>query len=768
MHRNIGSRKRSSRPAPLAVTLLEDRVTPALIGALDPSFSSDGIASSTFNTGTNRYSAVALSGDGGYIAVGTDGVDQLVAKLDASGRLDTSFGGGDGFVTVNFAGAGRAEEALAVVVLPDRSIIVGGYFEFSATDDDATIFKLDSSGTLVPGSNKTVSASGSLDERVYGLAVFGNNVYAVGTDGGSVGGDVLTARYDTDLNVLTAASSTNLGGNDIGFAVAVASDGQVYVAGSGGAGSDFQVLRFNSTLGAFTSNNINFGGIDGATGIVIQPQTGRFYLGGITNASGTPGFAATEFDPATLLPIGTQFSQSFNGFDGASVMVAAPQGRVVLAGISGSTQAALVRLTPDLALDTTFNGTGLFTLEAGLDNTQRVGAVVDGLGRIVGVGGSSGTAAAIRVTGQIGQPAPLLITGPTNGSASSTAPTTSFNDYNPVSGPTPVIADFGTSLTPALADVNGDGVLDLIFGSGPGSDRVVVIDGNPANGGAKLADFSAFGGNTAGVFVAGADFDLDGKAEVVVSPGANNGGLGARVRVFRGSSLFGGTSSPALMADFAGLADANDGVADNSPSTLAVVGANVAVGDVNGDGVPDLVVGATGAGGPRATIWDGNNIAGANGVTPAAPPLANAFVFEAQQRGGVWVTLGDVTGDGLADLIGGGGPGGGPRVRIGDMAQILAAKNFGFFDDQLGVSRSNFFVRSDFDTYRAGIRVTARDIDGDTIADLVTSSGDGFPADVGYYLGTRLTTFTEGVQLPNGPINPNFGTDPLSLGVFVG
>ena len=79
---------------------------------------------------------------------------------------------------------------------------------------------------------------------------------------------------------------------------------------------------------------------------------------------------------------------------------------------------------------------------------------------------------------------------------------------------------------------------------------------------------------------------------------------------------------------------------------------------MNGDGVGDLVVAAGFGGGPRVAGFDGTTL----GAGTPAKLFADFFAFEQTLRNGVFVAAGDLDGDGFADLIAGGGPGGGPRV----------------------------------------------------------------------------------------------------------
>lgn len=140
-------------------------------------------------------------------------------------------------------------------------------------------------------------------------------------------------------------------------------------------------------------------------------------------------------------------------------------------------------------------------------------------------------------------------------------------------------------------------------------------------------------------------------------------------------------------------------------------GVNIARGDVNGDGVDDLVIAPGSGGGPRIRIL--------NGQTGAQ--LADFFVYEPSFRGGVTVAVADVNGDNKGDIVTGTGSGGGPRVRILDGAT-------------LGQTVLNdYFAYKD--TFRGGVLVAAGDVNGDGKADVVTGTGVGGGPRVTAFLG---------------------------------
>ena len=95
-------------------------------------------------------------------------------------------------------------------------------------------------------------------------------------------------------------------------------------------------------------------------------------------------------------------------------------------------------------------------------------------------------------------------------------------------------------------------------------------------------------------------------------------------------------------------------------------GVRVAVGDFTRDGYPDVVVAAGPGAAPRVRVLDGHT------GEPIPGPLGSFFAFDPAFTGGVQVAAGDVDGDGSADLVFGGGPGGAPRVFVLSGAKVAA------------------------------------------------------------------------------------------------
>jgi hypothetical protein len=132
------------------------------------------------------------------------------------------------------------------------------------------------------------------------------------------------------------------------------------------------------------------------------------------------------------------------------------------------------------------------------------------------------------------------------------------------------------------------------------------------------------------------------------------------------------------------------------------VGAQVAVGDMNNDGVPDVITGAGLGGGPHVKVWDGAQLLQGHAVV-----IREFYAYSQTFFGGVYVAVGDVTGDGQLDIITGAGVGGGPHVKVFDGNGVS------------GEVRSFYAYSEDF---HGGVSVAAGYVDNDNHADIVTGA----------------------------------------------
>jgi fibronectin-binding autotransporter adhesin len=179
-------------------------------------------------------------------------------------------------------------------------------------------------------------------------------------------------------------------------------------------------------------------------------------------------------------------------------------------------------------------------------------------------------------------------------------------------------------------------------------------------------------------------------------------------------------------------------------------GVRVAVGDVNGDGVPDIIT-APGPGmGAHIRVFDGRNGNRLRG------PIGNFLAYPGMFRGGVFVAAGDVNGDGRADIIVGPDNGAPPLVRV--------------FDGRNGNTLQSFFAYSPF--FTGGVRVAAGDVNGDGRADIITGAGPGAGSHVKVFSGTNLDllrsffaydqTFLGGVYVAAGDVNGDSSADIIT------
>ncbi len=165
-------------------------------------------------------------------------------------------------------------------------------------------------------------------------------------------------------------------------------------------------------------------------------------------------------------------------------------------------------------------------------------------------------------------------------------------------------------------------------------------------------------------------------------------------------------------------------------------GVRVAVGDVSGDGFAEVVTAPGPGAAGHVKVFDGRTGA----------LLRSFLAFSRRSQDGVFVAAADVNGDGFADVIA--GLGDGPLVRI--------------FDGRTGVLLRQFRA---FGSASGGVTVAASDFNGDGLADVLAGSGSrvrAFRADGTLLFGLRAGGAGAGVFVAAGDVTGDGRADVLT------
>ncbi len=301
-----------------------------------------------------------------------------------------------------------------------------------------------------------------------------------------------------------------------------------------------------------------------------------------------------------------------------------------------------------------------------------------------------------------------------------------------------------------LADVNGDGLDDLVLGA-PFAQRqdnlttagavYVLLGGPDLSGTIDLAEMSAdltlLGADGSGFFgdsLATTDANGDGITDIVigtafarhpVGPQKANLQVGAAYVIF-GSSDLGGTRD---------MAKEQYDVAIFGAEEFDEVGDKVAGGDVNGDGIGDIIITAEAADGPdnarpvTAEVYVVYGSPDLSGVLEIEQGDQDVTIFGAEDNDtlGFNLAIGDINGDNAADIFMTARLADGPDNLAGEAGEIhivLGGDSLPRIID-LAAEETDAYIygpdRADF----LGASIGTVDIDGDGHLELFTASGFG-------------------------------------------
>jgi uncharacterized delta-60 repeat protein len=401
-------------------------------GGLDPNFGGDGRVTTDLTSGLDQGNAVAIQADRKIVVAGVaagGGGRFALARYNPDGSLDTSFGGGDGWVTTNFTP--DADAARAVAIQGDGMIVVAG----GTTRDKTNGFRVgkfalaryDTDGNPDPtfGGDGTVTTrftdgwDGATSLVIQGdgqivAAGFANAdcscvkfaLARYGSDG------TLDPTFGGDGRVTT---HFRFGGEAAALAIA---PGNLLVAAGGNItdADRFEVARYN-TDGTYDSTFDGDGkvatlvgkGETSATAVAVQPN-GRIVTAGFTDyphefgdTFGPGKFALVRYrvngSPDTSFggdgEVKTAFGRKAADAHGVALQ---RDGAIVAIGFSAldGGSFAIARYGTDGSPDTSFGGDGKLTTTFGGGDAAAAAVTIQPNGKIVAVGGAGGRFALAR------------------------------------------------------------------------------------------------------------------------------------------------------------------------------------------------------------------------------------------------------------------------------------------------------------------------------------------------------------------------------------
>ena len=394
----------------------------AVPGDLDPGFGTDGKVTTEFSNLEDVAAGVAIQPDQKIVVGGQAGGPGherfALARYAAEGTLDDSFGG-DGTVRTSF-GPGR-DWINAVAIQPDgRIIAVGGAFTARGYNVRLALARYNADGSLdtsFGGDGRVLTNITRGYDYVEDVSLQDDGKIVVAGGVNILGRDAkfIVARYGTEgtLDATFGGDGMTITNVDTGFddamGVGIQPDGSIVVAGwsepAGSSNARFALARYtpggllDPTFGGDGKVTTNFtNGSDHAWDVALQPD-GRIVAVGRAAARGGR-FAVARYDTDGALDSGfggdgKVMTDLNSGSDEATGVVIPAGGAIVVAGWSGpagssNSRFAVVRFTADGTVDPVFGGDGTVTTNftRGSDLAWDVALQADG--KIVAVGRAGG------------------------------------------------------------------------------------------------------------------------------------------------------------------------------------------------------------------------------------------------------------------------------------------------------------------------------------------------------------------------------------------
>jgi uncharacterized delta-60 repeat protein len=461
-------------------------------GDLDLTFNGTGKVTTEVPTGASEGTAVVRQADGKIVVAGAalapvvgnlQNVDFAVVRYDATGMLDSTFGG-DGIVTTPIL---SADIGNAVIQQSDGKLVVAGLsYNRDFTASSISLVRYLNNGDPDPGfgvGGKVVTNVGGYANALALIQQQDDKLVVAGNSDA----DIVVVRYDTSgtpdgtFGGVDGIVTTTVGGSAKAWALLEqASDHKLVVAG----GSDGEIVLVRYGTDGTPDATFNGTGIVTTTvpssqaearGIVQQASDGKLVVAGFSNPNtGPSAFMLARYDldgNLDMANFGTNgiVTQPLGpGGSGASGLTQQADGKLVAAGFSTGLhqEFALVRFDATGSPDAAFGTDGVVLTGFGAGDAEANAIIYQPDGFLVAAGSSTISTTAIAAARYVGIEG-LVTTTTTSTTTTSTTTTSLIPDTTTTTSTTIPTTTSSTTTMAGTTTTSTTLPVQVLFPGGP-------------------------------------------------------------------------------------------------------------------------------------------------------------------------------------------------------------------------------------------------------------------------------------------------------------